>query len=58
MTGASTQTALMSQIVEFAVNDTNMDLEKLRRMLYCQVSQGYKWVPAGVEVDIVFEMAL
>ncbi|XP_033632375.1 E3 ubiquitin-protein ligase HERC2-like [Asterias rubens] len=39
MTGASTQTALMSQIVEFAVNDTNMDLEKLRRMLYCQLER-------------------
>ena len=37
MTGASTQTALMSQIVEFTVNDNNLDLEKLRRVLYCQV---------------------
>ena len=37
MTGASAQTALMSQIVEFAISDTNLDLEKLRGALYTQV---------------------
>ncbi|XP_038055580.1 E3 ubiquitin-protein ligase HERC2-like [Patiria miniata] len=39
MTGASTQTALMSQIVEFTINDSNLDLEKLRMALYSQLER-------------------
>ena len=37
MTGASTQTALMTQIVDFVMHGENIDMERLRRALYCQV---------------------
>lgn len=39
MTGSSAQTALMSQVVDFAVYGTGIDMEKIRTALYCQVQQ-------------------
>ena len=39
MTGASTQTALMTQIVDFVMHGETIDMERLRRALYCQLER-------------------
>ena len=37
MTGSASQTALMTEIIDFAIHAENVNVEKMRRALYCQV---------------------
>ncbi|XP_063970630.1 E3 ubiquitin-protein ligase HERC2-like [Lytechinus pictus] len=39
MTGSASQTALMTEIIEFAIQSENVNVEKLRRALYCQLER-------------------
>ncbi|KAJ8028688.1 E3 ubiquitin-protein ligase HERC2 [Holothuria leucospilota] len=51
MTGSSAQTALMSQIVDFAVHGNGINMERVRTALYCQLERAESRLE-GVETII------